>query len=215
HDLEEEYFLAVRLEAKVSGLDDARVHRTDRYLVHLVAVETIERIVATAERARGQRRPAGRFVVRRMPAQWFEPRMPCWSDAALLRHLALERRGLLALNGEGRITLADDGARRAKFSSLVVSDHSDHAQRRRVFGCAKERDDAPSVGDRHADCVAKRFDRQRGNIREPHGAAVTEPSERLCGRPRQEGGTLGHGARPPSAVAALDSASVSGLGRYT
>src|SRR5438128_1695016 len=35
HDLQEQHFLAVRLEAKMAGLDDPGVDRPDRHLVHL------------------------------------------------------------------------------------------------------------------------------------------------------------------------------------
>ncbi len=55
-DLEVEDVLAVALEAEVAGLDDAGVHRADRDLVDLLALDAVE---VGSRRRRAARRPGG------------------------------------------------------------------------------------------------------------------------------------------------------------
>ena len=55
HDLEEEHFLAVCLEAEMPRFDDARVHRPHGDLVHLLAVDLEERILAPGPPCRSTR----------------------------------------------------------------------------------------------------------------------------------------------------------------
>ena len=53
-----EHLLAVRLKAEMPRLDDAGVHRADRDLVHLVALDPEERVARRGRTA--LRAPAGR-----------------------------------------------------------------------------------------------------------------------------------------------------------
>ena len=46
HNFEVKYFFAVALEAEMTGLDDAGVHRPHRHFMNFVAIDPIEGIVA-------------------------------------------------------------------------------------------------------------------------------------------------------------------------
>ncbi len=89
-----EDLLAVALEAEVAGLDDAGVHRADRDLVHLLALDHEERVLA---RDRGGRIAAAERVAhraqRRLEPQRLQPRVPLGANPVLLGDLALEGLG--------------------------------------------------------------------------------------------------------------------------
>src|SRR5439155_18401278 len=103
------------------------------------------------------------------------------------------------------IPLADDRAGRAEMAALVVRNDDDQPQPGRALGGAEERYDAPAVRDGATNAVAQHLDGQLRHILEANAAPVAESDE--------AGRLTGHGARPPSIVAALASASASGRGR--
>ena len=66
--LEPEHFLADDRETKMPGLDDARVHGTDRNLVHAVARDAHERIVVRSRRPAAGRRSSAQRAESTPPA---------------------------------------------------------------------------------------------------------------------------------------------------
>ena len=155
-----QHFLAVALEPKVSWLDHAGVHRTNRHLVHLASVDPEELTL------RGKRPGGG--------THGLEPRVPGRVQAVLFPEFAFEEVGLRAQQGERRIRA---GARRAPGDAEDVvgvegnHGHDGHATRLRL---SKPGAEAPSF----AELPCRGFDqgvgRPGGHFRPRQGRAIGE-----------------------------------------
>ncbi len=189
HDLEHEDLLAVRLKAKMPGLDYAGVHGTNRDLVDLVPVDPLKDMFQRMNRLC----PFARAMVRRVTAQRTEPRMTVRYHCALFGDLSLEYRCLRAI-GSG-----------AKMATLVVSHDRDQSKRLPVFRRAEQCDDPPSVRHRSGNALAEGIDRQIGHIAEFDRSTIAEA--------RKGRFVVAHGAWPPSVAAAAERASTRGAGR--
>src|SRR5258708_3483100 len=192
HDLEHEDLLAVRLKAKMPGLDYAGVHGTNRDLVDLVPVDPLEDMFQRMNRLC----PFARAMVRRVTAQRTEPRMTVRYHCALFGDLSLEYRCLRAIGSNRGIAGADHGAGGAKMATLVVSHDRDQSKRLPVFRRAEQCDDPPSVRHRSGNALAEGIDRQIGHIAEFDRSTIAEA--------RKGRFVVAHGAWPPNVAAAAE-----------
>ena len=189
HDLEKQHLLAVRLEAEVRRLDNAGVDRTDRDLVHLLAVDAKERVGFGVE---DEGRAPGRTVIRQMATQGFEPRVPVGHHGTLLRNLALEGVCLGTVWSEGRILLAYQRTRGTQLPEGVMGQDGDQPRGIVALRHAEERDETPLPGHGVEYRLAKPV-----HCLDRHGAKRDRPTVAQLLRLEAS-----HGALPPSAAAA-------------
>ena len=98
HYFQRKHLFTVRLESKVTGLDDSGVHWADTDLVNFVAVDDVKGEILAIPRSQ---RPCARRMIGRMATQRFERRMPFRDRAALFGYLALEPTRLPARSDHG------------------------------------------------------------------------------------------------------------------
>src|SRR6185437_9345570 len=202
HDFEKQHVLAMCLNTKMPGLNHSRVHGANRHLVNFLSLDMEECIFRGIEH---DVRPTTRPMIGQMPAQRLEPGMAHRQHRALLGDFPLEDMRLRTVRRERGILLAHEGGRRIELAVRIVRQDGDEACHLVTLAQAEERDDATSAGNRVGHRFAEPINGFQGNGAERHGATIAQL--------RGDGG--GHGASPPSAVAALASACCSGAGMYT
>ena len=94
--------LAVALKAKMAGLDDPGMHRSDRHFMHFLAVRPEKIPVRGPDRVAGPALPGIPVrCVGGVKADGFEPWVPLRDKPPLFRDFAFEPVGLGAVGGEG------------------------------------------------------------------------------------------------------------------
>jgi hypothetical protein len=199
HYFQRKNLFAVRLESKMTGLDDTGVYGANSDLVHFIAVDDVKRENFLLPRSES---PPARCVIGRMSTQRLQRRMALRNRTALFGYLALEPRRLMARDRQRGIFLTNEGAGHAQLRTIIIGDDGADTQCLRILGHTKQRNDSPPGGDRGRQSRSKllRFMyRYVGNVDTP---SIVNAEERWSA----------HGAMPPSNCAARARESCRGVG---
>src|SRR5450759_1578673 len=199
HYFQRKHLFAVRMESKVTGLNDPGVHWADSDLVNFVAVDDVKREILAVLRSHG---PCARRMIGRMATQRLERRMPLRNRAALFRYLALKAARLPARGRQRGILLGNQRAGRAQQSAVIISEHGAETKCPSVFGDAEQRHDAPASADRARYRGSEILHLEERNVGHADTPSIINGQER----------SGAHGATPPSNCAARASESCRGGG---
>jgi hypothetical protein len=169
HDLQKQHLLTVRLKPEVPGLDDAGVDGTDGDLMYLLAAHLKEWVGLPVERPEVARQSG---VIRWVPPNRLEPRMPGGYDGALLGNLALEEVRLETIRRERRIGIRDNRGTGPKHARLVVREDGEELGVTGRLGHAEERDQAPPRRDTIDHPLAEPVYRLAGYGRQRHRTSI-------------------------------------------
>ena len=182
-DLKVHDVFAMTLKAKMTGLDDARVHRANGHLVDFFAFNPEECIglgLVSPGSSKGTALGSGSgvgFGCIRGAAHAFEPRMPHGLDVPLLKNFAFKKMGLRRCGRHGRVESQGLGAQGGKIVRAVLRQYAAQTRRGIFFRRlrqTKQRQQPPAFGDVTAHKIAHFFYRNRGHARKRHGIAVIE-----------------------------------------
>ena len=182
-DLKVHDVFAMTLKAKMTGLNDTRVHRANGNLMDFFTINPEERIglgLVSRGSSKGSALGSGSgvgFGCIGDTTHALEPRMPHGLDVPLLKNFAFKKMGLRRCGRHGRVESQGLGAQGGKIVRAVLRQHAAQTRRGIFFRRlrqSKQRQQPPAFGDVTAHKIAHFFYRNRGHARKRHGIAVIE-----------------------------------------